>query len=691
MSGTAFSIHFVPLVPVPLLITLAALALVLLVASVFRARHLVLWRSFAVAAFLLVLANPSLLEEERKGVSDVALVIADQSPSQSFGERTTVSEETLNAVTNQLQSIENLDVRMARVPQNSSGLAEETFIFETVQNKMADVPPSRRAGVIVISDGQIHDVPDVIDGQNDRYGPVHVLLSGDKDEKDRQVKITKAPAYGLVGDQVEISFQIADTDNIRQASGTAYIRWGANQERSVSVPKGEDYTIRLPIENAGQNIYEIEVAPVDGELTLANNKMAVVVNGVRDRLKVLLVSGQPHNGGRTWRDMLTADPGVDLVHFTILREPDKLDRTPQRELALIAFPFRELFDIKLYDFDLIIFDRYQLNRIMPTYYFSNIARYVREGGALLVSSGPSFANEFSIYNTELKDILPGKPAGPVTEAAFKPSLTTIGLNHPVTMDFQAMAQNWGSWLRQVSVIPTGGDVVMNGLNNQPLMILNRVGKGRVAQIASDQIWLWSRGYEGGGPQRELLRRTAHWLMKEPELDENGLDATLTRDEIVIRRRSLDSNEMSVDISLPNGETQTISLSRDGDVGWLTGRLPADQTGIFTISDGTQDHYIIAGALNTPEMTGVITTDELVKDFTKNTGGSVRWLSDNGTPDIRSLPRGRKYSGMGWIGLQKNNDYNVVGVKDRPFLPAWLSLLLLMAFSVWMWWREGKTA
>ncbi|MEM6781335.1 MAG: hypothetical protein AAF569_05680 [Pseudomonadota bacterium] len=687
---SALSIHFSPLIPSSVLILLTMLAFALLALSVWKTRHLTLWRGIAVAAFLLVLANPSLLEEDRQSVSDVALVVIDQSPSQSIGERAERSEDALNNIVSNLQAEDNLEVRVVRALEEASILAEETNIFEAIQNRVSDIPNSRRAGVIIISDGQIHDVPNTKDSAS-QFGPLHVLLSGDRDEKDRQIKVTQAPAYGLVGENAEITFQIHDTDNIAQSTGLIRMRWGSNQERTLFAPVGIDQTVRLPIENAGQNVFEIEVEAVNGELTEGNNKIAVVVNGVRDRLKVLLVSGQPHNGGRTWRDMLTADPGVDLVHFTILREPDKLDQTPQRELSLIAFPFRELFDIKLYDFDLIIFDRYQLNRIMPSYYFSNIVRYVREGGALLVSSGPSYVNEFSIYNTELREILPGVPAGQVTEAAFKPTITNLGLNHPVTMDFMAMSEQWGPWLRQISVTPNDADVVLSGLNNQPLMILDRVGKGRVAQIASDQIWLWSRGYKGGGPQRELLRRTSHWLMKEPELDESGLDAALTSDEILIRRRSLIDDSMDVVVQSPDGETETVNLSREGSVGWLTGRIPANQTGIFTISDGEKDHFVIAGSLNTPEMNSVITTDTLVKEASDASGGSIRWLdNDINIPDIRMLPEGRKYSGFGWIGLKQNNDYIVSGVQDRPFLPAWLALTMLMFLSVWMWWREGKT-
>lgn len=690
MSGSALSIHFAPLIPVELLALFAGLVLILLAISLIKARHLTLWRTLAAGIFLLVLANPSLLEEERQGVKDVALIVADQSPSQNIGERSDKTEAALNNIINQLSDAENLDVRLARTPQDASILTQETRIFDTIENKLSDIPESRRSGVIVVTDGQIHDVPAASD-HNAGFGPLHFLLSGEQDERDRQIKVTKAPAYGLVGQDVEMTFQVVDTDNTTQNNALVRLRWGSDEKRALYVPIGENYSVQLPIDNAGQNVFELEVDTVPGELTETNNKTALVINGVRDRLKVLLVSGQPHNGGRTWRDMLTADPGVDLVHFTILREPDKLDRTPQRELSLIAFPFRELFDIKLYDFDLIIFDRYQLNRIMPTYYFSNIARYVREGGALLVSSGPSFVNEFSIYNTELKNILPGSPAGKVTERAFTPTLTTIGLNHPVTMDFKAAEQTWGPWLRQISVIPDSGDTVLNGLNNQPLMILDRVGKGRVAQIASDQIWLWSRGYLGGGPQRDLLRRTAHWLMKEPELDENGLDASLYDDEILIRRRSLIDNEMDVTVIYPDRAEEMITLSREGDVGWLTGKITANQTGIYTISDGTQDHFVIAGALNTPEMESVITTDERVTDIAKLSGGSTRWLSTNPNINVRLLPEGRKYSGINWIGLKRNNDYIVTGVKNRPFLPAWLSLVLVLSFAIWMWWREGKTA
>lgn len=687
--NTSLSIQFSPLVPEMLLYLFIAAAAFLLVLSFWKARHLGVWRIVAAAAFLLVLANPSLLEEKREAVKDVAAIIIDQSPSQKMGEREIRAEEAANKVAENLTRLENLDVRIIRAPKTPSIQDSETRLFDALQSSLSDVPPSRRAGAIFITDGQVHDLPQDKVALS-QFGPLHTLLTGEKDEKDRQVKIINAPAYGLVGDIIEITYRIEDTKNIGQSVASAAFTWDGTNRSTRNVVPDESQTIKFKIENAGQNIFQIEADSVPGELTQVNNRATVVVNGVRDRLKVLLVSGQPHNGERTWRDMLTEDPGVDLVHFTILREPHKLDLTPSRELSLIPFPFRELFEVKLYDFDLIIFDRYSLNRVMPDYYYSNIARYVREGGALLESSGPSFADEMSLYNTELKDVFPGAPTGEVYEAAYKPEITALGLNHPVTMDFGDTQNYWGQWLRQVGILESGGDTVLKGLDGKPLMILSRVGKGRVAQIASDQIWLWSRGYDGGGPHRELLRRTAHWLMKEPELDENALDAVVRNSEILIRRRSLEENEKIVTVTKPDGEKEEVVLSRENSVGWLSGTLQSDQIGVYAVSDGTQSYSFVAGDINTPELTGIISTEEIMSEAAEASQGTVNWLGNGDAPDIKHIAQGRKYSGLGWVGLRANDDYAVTGLKSRSLLPPLAALFLLTLLSVWMWWREGKS-
>ena len=166
-----------------------------------------------------------------------------------------------------------------------------------------------------------------------------------------------------------------------------------------------------------------------------------------------MVSGQPYPGLRVWRNLLKADPAVDLVHFTILRPPEKQDGTPIRELALIAFPSRELFEVKLKEFDLIIFDNYSRRGLLPLIYLENIARYVEEGGALLEAAGPQFAEPLSLYRTPLARVLPGRPTGETFERGFRPVVTEAGQRHPVTAGLAAASgePDWGRWFRQLDV------------------------------------------------------------------------------------------------------------------------------------------------------------------------------------------------------------------------------------------------
>lgn len=693
-NPAALSIHFSPLIASSGLGLTALVAAFLIVLSVFFFRRGAPLRALCAAAFLLALLNPSVVHEKRESTPDVLTIVADRSPSQSFGERKSRTDAALEFLKGELEEKENLNVRIIEAPAASDGIARETKLFDALDRSLSDVPEQRRAGVVFITDGQVHDVPKAAD-RFANYAPVHVLLTGEHDEKDRQLIVTEAPAYGIVGQSVSVHYRVEDSGATGETTASVILRQNNGAPVITDVPINTDQTLDVQIDHAGQNIFDLQTAPLDGELTLANNRVPLIVNGVRDRLRVMLISGQPYAGERTWRDILTADPGVDLVHFTILREPDKIDMTPQNELSLIAFPFRELFETKLYEFDLIIFDGYRLNRIMPNFYFDNIAKYVRQGGALLEASGTASAGVDSIYNTALRDVFPAFPTGDVIEKPFVPTVTDLGKRHPVTQGLGWTGKdsdhpNWGAWLRQIDMQKTTGDTVMSGADGKPLLILNRVEKGRVAQLASDQIWLWSRGYQGGGPQADLLRRLGHWLMKEPELEENALDAQTQGKTILIRRRSLKDDAMKVTVTLPDETTKKeISLAAVGN-GWLEGRMETESLGVHTVDDGTQQRFVIVGDINPPELRGVRTTSEILDPLFKSTGGSVQWLTDNDAPEIRFLPQGRKdYGGRGWIGLRENNAYTVTGTTENPILPAWAWAIILLCLSVGTWFFEGR--
>ncbi|GJL84403.1 MAG: hypothetical protein DHS20C02_01780 [Micavibrio sp.] len=691
---TAFALHFSPALPLSWLVAAGIAGLILLTLGFLgNGRGLVL-RILTFGVFMLALINPSLLEQQREAVKDVAVIVVDQSQSQKMGEREERRDNALEALQKKLVKHDDLELRIVKAP-SSKEIQKDTRLFDALDLAMSDVPQKRRAGVIFLTDGQIHDVPQD-SALFEKYGPVHGLLTGDKRERDRQLVILKAPAYGIVGQKISIQYKVEDTDSASQSNATVTLKRHDGKPEVFFVPVGEEQTLEVDIEHAGQNVLELSVEAIPKEITLDNNRAALLVNGVRDRLRVLLVSGQPHAGGRTWRDLLTSDPGVDLVHFTILREPDKLDSTPQNELSLIAFPFRELFEIKLYDFDLIIFDRYRLNRILPSNYFNNIVRYIEEGGALLEASGPSFASQDSVYYTSLMNVLPGIPTGAIIRKPFIPSLTEGGKKHPVTKDIywngilQNNEPNWGHWLRQVVIKRDKGETLMDGADGYPLLVLDRVKEGRVAQLSSDHIWLWSRGYESGGPHADLLRRVVHWLMKEPELDEKALDVEIDNNIITVRSRNYKQSGMNITITKPDGTTEIIKLEQDKD-GWLEKRIEADQLGVFSFEDPDgQRRFAIIGDLNPPELKGVRTTPDLLAPLAEASKGSIKWLSDNTSPSIRLLPEGRNYAGHNWIGLRRNHDFNVTGVKDRPLLPPWLAALILLGLATFTWWREGQT-
>ncbi len=693
LASQSISMHFNPLIPVEVLIAFGVVVLLLSVLQAFTSRKFPFLRAFSFAAFLFILSGPSVHTEKREGVPSVVALIIDESASQDFGKRKARRDEAAQYIRENIARNDVFDLRETRAPLETT-LANQTNLFEALEETFADIPESRRAGAIFISDGQIHDLPDIETLQSS-YGPVHLLLTGEKNETDRRIVITNAPAFGIVGQDITVNFRIEDNGALKQSNARVTLRLTDGTQRTDIAPIGQEHTITLPVKHAGQNVFELQVEPLPGELTERNNKAAIDFQGVRDRLRVLLVSGKPHAGGRTWRDLLTADPSVDLVHFTILREPEKIDSTPQNEMSLIAFPFRELFELKLYDFDLIIFDRYRLSRILPDQYFQNIARYVEEGGAFLEASGPAYAGEDSIYYTALREILPGTPSSEVFTQSFTPHVSKLGQNHPVTRsliwnnkDGGKNTKGWGNWMRQIGLRDIRGHVLMNGIQDKPLLVLNRVGEGRVAHIASDHIWLWSRGYDGGGPHAELLRRTVHWLMKEPELDEEALDVRVDGRTLSVRRAGFERSEDLVTMTKPNGESEEITLtpSRDGVLEHL---MRADQTGIYRFE--TQDEklrFVVVGDIDPPEFRNVLTSAESLTPLMNKTGGKAFWLSEQAQPRIRTL-KNAPYSGHGWLGLKDNNAYNVTGALEKPIIPFWMALGLLLILSITTWFYEGR--
>ncbi|WP_458094098.1 hypothetical protein [Roseomonas sp. WA12] len=693
MMRSLTSIDLAPILPAWLLVVLATIAVLALVPALLRRARGAWWRALAFLLILGAIANPRLVQQTRETRPDIALLAVDNSASTTVAGR----EAAIAAARAQIEAragrLPDLELRTVTAEE---GGRQGTRLFAAIERGLVDIPRTRLAGIIALSDGQVHDVPANFSAE----APVHLLLPGRAGEVDRRLRIIEAPGFGIVGRGVELRLVVEDLG--APANGAPVrlsIRRDGAAPRTESVVPGREHRIALPIERGGPSVIEITAEERPGEVSTVNNSAIVTVNGVRDRLRVLLVSGEPHAGERTWRRLLKADPNVDLVHFTILRPPEKDDLTPLNELALIAFPVRELFQQKLREFDLIVFDRFSNRGILPPQYLRNIAEHVRQGGALLMSVGPEFTGPASLANTPLGAVLPARPlpgSQALLESAFRAQVSETGLRHPVTegltgANANAAAQaGWGRWYRMLRAEARSGANVMNGPDGNPLLLLDRVGEGRVALLLSDQIWLWSRGHDGGGPQAELLRRIAHWLMREPELEEEDLTAAIAQGQLTVTRRSIaDTPPPEITVTAPDG-TQSRHAPERRDGGRAVVEMPVTRAGVWAATDGTRTAFAAAEAANPPEVADLRADAGRMGAVVQASGGAARWIGDGSAlPDLRRVSMERDAAGPGWIGLVRREDHSVTGISALPLLPPWLALLLVLGVAVIAWRREGR--
>ena len=677
------SVIFSPLLPLPV-IGLAALVVVLFTAIALM-RGLSGWALRGLGALLVVgaLAQPMYQSEDRTPLKDIVVLLIDQSASQTLLDRARITENRTAEIEAALAARPNTQVH--RIEVNDGPDDTGSLLMTALSEQLSKLPSERIAGIILLSDGLLHD----LELAPELPAPLHLMLSGKKSDWDRRVTVKNAPAFAILDEEITLTLRIEDSG---AAPATPVIvpliiSVDGGPPQSYQVPLNQDLSLPITLPHAGRNIIQFVTPKVAGELTDRNNSALVQINGVRDRLRVLLVSGQPHAGGRIWRNLLKSDSAVDLVHFTILRSPNKQDGVPVDELSLIPFPTRELFMEKIHDFDLIIFDRYKRRGILPALYLDNVVDYVRNGGAVLVAAGPDFASANSLYRSPLSNILPAEPTARVITKPLRPKLTAVGQKHPVTANLSSDKTEWGRWLRQIEVTQKSGHILMSGADERPLLILDRQGEGRVALLASDHAWLWHRGFEGGGPQRELLRRLAHWMMKEPDLEEETLTARAYGDGLKIIRQSLQDNIAPVTVTSPSGNKSLLNLKQTAP-GRFEADLQTDELGLYRLIGDGQSSVVGLGPTAPREFEHTIATAELLKPLITSTGGGVIRMTA-ALPGLRDVRPGRKAAGRGWIGLTPRKAFETRDITQLALLPPWLVLLLIAGLITAGWLREGR--
>jgi len=688
------SIVFDPLLS-PALIALAAIvALGLVGFGLYRRQRGMLLRAIALALLVGALANPIIMNEEREALPTVVAIAADRSQSQDVGPRKQQTDAAVASLKAALGRFHGIETRVIDAAADDGSATPSTRLFSNLAGELEDVPPSRIGAIIAVTDGQVHDIP----ADNRLAGidaPVHGLITGKTGEYDRRIEIVKAPRFGLVNQEQQMTLRVVDDGLTRTEPAEITVRIdGAIVNRLSAVP-GTDRIVRFTLPRAGNNILEVSVAEIAGEVTPINNRVVQTIDGIRDNLRVLLVSGEPHAGERAWRNLLKSDASVDLVHFTILRPPEKQDGTPINELSLIAFPTRELFVEKIKQFDLIIFDRYQHRGVLPILYYDNIAQYVKQGGALLLVTGPEHAGPESIAYTPLSSVLPAMPTGTMLTKPFYPRISDLGLRHPVTRglaDSNFEPPHWGRWFRSVEVNPPEGNVIMNGPDKSPLLVLSHNGDGRIAMLLSDQGWLWARGFEGGGPHVDLYRRIAHWLMKEPALEEEALTARARGRDIDITRQTLGDAIGKATVRRPDGTTADVALSRS-QPGQFTGTLKTAMNGLYEVRNDTFTTLVHVGAVDAPEFREMVSTTTKLEPLASASRGIVKRLDDGAggiaIPQILTVNGKVRINDPDRMVIRMTDETTLKGVTSLPLFAGFLGLGLLALALGTTWWREGR--
>ncbi|WP_299636929.1 hypothetical protein [uncultured Ruegeria sp.] len=679
MTGTVI---FDPLIPWPFLAAVGVIAAVGIGLALWRGLSGWALRGLAALVVIAALSGPVYQIEDRARLTDIVLMIEDESASQTLSDRARQTAQAAEDLAAEIEARDNTELRRIRVGDGEGD--EGTQVMAALNEALAEEPRARIAGILVVSDGLVHDA----DQAPELPAPMHLLQTGRADDWDRRLIVRNAPAFAIIGESVILTLRVEDSGAAPAGAATAPLEISVDggEPQQLSIPIGRDVELPVTLPHGGRNVIQFSVPQAEGELTDRNNTALIQMNGVRDRLRVLLVSGEPHPGGRTWRNLLKSDSSVDLVHFTILRPPEKQDGVPVDELSLIAFPTRELFLEKINDFDLIIFDRYKRRGILPAIYLDNVTNYINDGGAVLIAAGPDFASADSIFRSPLAPILPAQPSARVFEERYVPMVSELGQRHPVTTNLGDPA-DWGAWLRQIDVNHRSGEVLMTGIDERPLLVLDRVGKGRVAMLASDHAWLWSRGFEGGGPQLELLRRLAHWMMKEPELEEEALWAEANGQSMRIIRQTLGDDVGPVTVTRPNGETLEITL-QEVSPGRFEALYYGPEIGLYRLQEGDHTAVIGLGPAAPKEFERTIATGDVLEPVLANMRGGVIRLED-GLPSIRNVRAGRPAAGRGWIGLTPRDAYETRDVTQAGLLPPWLVLLLAGGFLLGGWLREGR--
>ena len=643
--------------------------------------------------FLIFILNPQINKKHAEFHKDIVIVVTDMTQSIIETRKDKEVETIHKDLSSQLYKLGNIE--QINIKLNNNKIIEynekekETSLFKEVNNVINNLNIERLSGIIVITDGQILDLHNY--NKLLSKTPIHYILVGNKKEKDRILKTTNVPKYAILGKKYELSVEIIDNIEKKDLKTEFFLNEKLVDTKYLS--PNNNFKIPLPKLSIGKNILEIRTEEANKEISKLNNYQIHEIDGIQNKLKVMLISGEPNMGLRNLRNILNSDPNIELLHFTILRPPTKRDLTPVKELSLIPFPTQELFAADISKFNLIIFDQYGLQGILPPKYLENISNFVFSGGALLDIVGKKHLTRDSLINSPIKQILPTKPLESISNESFRPKLTGVGKRHPITNKLKNNYREkpWGKWTNYTRSQLTSGKVLLHH-ENDPLLAVDNVGKGRVVQILSSDSWIWQKSQDNKGPLIELTRNIIQWLLKNPKLEENFVNFYKDNNLIKIKLNSVSSGDINTKIVTPNKKSINLKLKDTGN-GIFEGEFKSLERGKFQMIWKDKIKYFILDDINNKEVEEIISTDNKIKSyieeniiFTKNF--NVVW-NDGDTPKIIRIYNNKILSGKNWIGVLEKNAPKISEISKQKLFN-WYTIFMFLVFLIFFcWYKEGR--
>lgn len=402
------------------------------------------------------------------------------------------------------------------------------------------------AGVVVLSDGLVAS-DSAADAQVQSVAkslevPVTTMSVGAPFIRDVSVAQVKAGEFAFVENVTELEATIV-AHGLSGIATTVELRRNGEPVASRRLRLGSD-GVAVPVrfevapDRVGQFVYEIAVPPQSGEATEANNARAFVVKVLRDKVRVLHVAGRPDWDVRALRTLLRRDPNVELLSYYILRGLDDIAREDTTApLSLIPFPTDELFEEQLGSFDLIILHNFDSVRHQVEQYLDNIARYVEDGGALVLIGGDLAFEDLGYALPQLASLLPvdTRTRGTLEHEPYRPALTDAGRRHPITAWLGTADEGWAQLPalddhNPLAMNPRGESIGAAALlthpddsdargTARPILAVAEPGRGRTMVLATGSTWRMGFApdlplIDGARPYDLLWLGAVRWLLRD---------------------------------------------------------------------------------------------------------------------------------------------------------------------------------